>query len=178
MKFKALFSVIGFLLMLFATNTVLADQTALPSPTNKQVAVLFTQTASSATLDPHQSKQRWYTLTLHDVDPDVLWFSERPNRLSGNLNINDFIKYWNQKTQQSFTKSHPNANLIAINDENGVKTKVSGVFVLTNPVYDAQNKTLTYNIYSIRGTFNKKASLEHVALFVDGAQSCEWCPWG
>lgn len=144
-----------------------------PLPTKKNAQFLFTQTAPSASIVPLQEKG-WYTLTLNNVNPDVLWFSDRPNRLSGDLTMTDFIKYWKDPSdKKNFVKDHPNADMIGVSGD----TKVRGVFMLSKPVYDPQQKTLTYRIYHIAGAGNftdKITSLQHVAVFID-SNCFLWC---
>lgn len=136
--------------------------------------IFFTQTARAATLEASKDKKNWYTLTLHDVNGETLWFSERPTRKSGTIKTHQFVKMWG-KGNDSFSVDHPNANLVAIENNNGVKTNHLGVFVLADPEYNARQRTLTYKVYNIYKSKKLKDSsqLEQVALFIDGI-----CPWG
>jgi hypothetical protein len=171
------FKLISIVVMTLGLTTIAsADNTSNDSTTaqleslstKKNVQLLFTQTAPSATISPDKEKN-WYILTLNNVNPDVLWFSNRPVRMSGNINVAEFIKYWKDPTdQQNFVKDHPNADLIGTSGN----TKVRGVFMLTKPNYDPQQQTLSYRVYHISGAgnFNKNVtSLQHVALFIDTA---------
>jgi hypothetical protein len=166
---------LGLVTAAIADNTTTKNSaTQSQIPAKKNIHVLFTQIAPSATLTPQADKD-WYTLTLANVNPDVLWFTNRPNRMSGDVAMADFVKYWKEPTDnKNFVKDHPNADLIGVSGN----TKVRGVFMLSKPNYDPQQQTLTYRVYHIAGAGNFNdtiTSLQHVALFIDNAD-CPWCP--
>src|SRR5271154_4025111 len=64
---------------------------------------LLVQTATSATYDGN-------VLTLKGVSPGTIMFSDRPQRMTGNVATLALIEEWN-KGHRSFEKDPPNANL-------------------------------------------------------------------
>ena len=58
-------------------------------------------------------------LTLNGV-PNVVYFSDRPNRIAGHLSLSNFVEMWD-KGVDSFKADPPNATLSLLNKE-GAKT--------------------------------------------------------
>jgi hypothetical protein len=65
---------------------------------------LFVQTADTMSFDPASNQ-----LTLKDVSPITLFFSDRPQRLAGNMATEAFIPFWSTGTD-SFLSDPPNAD--------------------------------------------------------------------
>ncbi len=61
-------------------------------------------------------------LVLHDIASQVVYFSDRPNRIAGNMNIAEFIEMWDSG-DDSFKKDPPNAAL-SIVERGGINTPV------------------------------------------------------
>jgi len=61
------------------------------------------------------------TLTLNGV-PNVVYFSDRPNRIAGHLSLSNFIEMWD-KGVDSFKADPPNATLSVLKKE-GAKNVV------------------------------------------------------
>jgi hypothetical protein len=59
-----------------------------PDPSVK-ADFLFVQTAASMTFDKAASK-----LTLQGVSPITLFFSDRPDRIAGNMKTAKFVPFW------------------------------------------------------------------------------------
>lgn len=156
------------------TTSNLSPQTQQASTLPKNVELLFTQTADSAVLSQNPQKPQSYIFTLHNVNPSTVWFSDRPQRVSGTLTISEFMKYWTQPTPNNFVTDHPNANLIAVYKDKEINKHISGVLMLARPVYNAQQQTLTYDAYSLDKSFQnypQTLTLHHVVLFIDSG------PW-
>ncbi|MGO4840693.1 hypothetical protein AB4144_51430, partial [Rhizobiaceae sp. 2RAB30] len=66
---------------------------------------LFVQTANAMTYDKAPSK-----LTLEGVGATTLFFSDRPERIAGNMDTAAFIPFWS-KGADSFLSDPPNADL-------------------------------------------------------------------
>ena len=64
---------------------------------------LFVQTAHRVTLNNSR-------ITLHDVSPTTLFFSDRPERITGHEGTEMFVDNWS-KGSNSFAKNPPNAAL-------------------------------------------------------------------
>lgn len=175
MQIKTLFRIL-LIVIFFAgfTLSLGASESASPpaqAKTSDKVKYFFTQTARYATLEKHSDKPDWYSLVLHDIQPETLWFSDRPLRHSGVISIHDFIKQWDQGAM-SFAAVNPNANLVAVIDKEGIRTQTQGVFVLSEPQYDEATRNLSYKVFSLHKPFHeafKSGQLHHVALFIDSS---------
>ena len=66
---------------------------------------LFVETAGAMSFDKATSK-----LTLQDVGGTTLFFSDRPERIAGNMKTAAFIPFWS-KGKDSFLSDPPNADL-------------------------------------------------------------------
>jgi hypothetical protein len=67
------------------------------------VDYLLVQTSKGLAFDRTTS-----TLSLIDVSPVTLFFSDRPERIAGNMKTSAFIPFWSHG-KDSFAKSPPNA---------------------------------------------------------------------
>jgi hypothetical protein len=66
---------------------------------------LFVQTASAMTFDKPTSK-----LTLEGIGATTLFFSDRPERIAGNMDTTAFVPFWS-KGKDCFLSDPPNADL-------------------------------------------------------------------
>jgi hypothetical protein len=114
---------------------------------------LFVQTADSMSYDKATNK-----LTLVDVGTSTLFFSDRPERVAGNMTTAAFIPFWS-KGKDSFLSDPPNADL-SILEGNELK---QAVVVLKDPELSAGN--LTYTVQVIDGAMPDKGS--EVSVFID-----------
>ncbi|WP_051356445.1 hypothetical protein [Azorhizobium doebereinerae] len=128
---------------------------------------LFVVTADSASIDGK-------TLTLKGVSPQIVMFSDRPERLTGDASTAGFISYWTGG-KGDFQRDPPNATL---------STTVNGKVVvavveLTAPKLDGD--TLTYS-YRVLGDTKPEAGAD-ASLFIDwwvgaGGGGCWRGPYG
>jgi len=75
---------------------------------SKNPGYLFVISGTSGSLDGD-------TLTLNGV-PNVIYFSDRPNRIAGHMSLSEFIEMWN-KGSDSFKADPPNATLSILTKE-------------------------------------------------------------
>ncbi len=68
-----------------------------------EIEYLFVLTAESATLADG-------VLTMGDVNPATLYFSDRPDRVAGHLTTEEFVAGW-EEGDDSFASNPPNATL-------------------------------------------------------------------
>jgi len=143
-----------------ATAALLASTASLKSvavqaadDTPKQADVLFVQTAKGMTFDPKTKK-----LTLQGVSPVTLFFSDRPERIAGNMKTSAFVPFWS-KGKDSFLSDPPNADA-SILDDGGLRQVV---VELQDPVLDGDN--LTYTVKVLKGDVPAKAA--DVSVFID-----------
>jgi hypothetical protein len=114
---------------------------------------LFVQTARRMTFDRAANR-----LTLHDVSPVTLFFSDRPDRIAGNMRTAAFVPFWSQG-RDSFLSDPPNADLSIV--EGGELRQV--VVVLHNPVLEGGN--LAYTVQVLSGTMPDAG--EEISVFID-----------
>jgi hypothetical protein len=114
---------------------------------------LFVQTADSMAFDAATS-----TLTLSGVSPVTLFFSDRPERIAGNMSTAKFIPFWSEG-KDSFLKDPPNADLSIM--ENGTLRQT--VVVLRDPALDGDK--LTYQVSIISGDMPVTGA--EVSVFID-----------
>ena len=99
-------------------------------------------------------------LTLYDVPRQTIFFSDRPNRVVGNLPTEKFVAKWtDDKRPNGFATVPPNAALTVFQPD-GVKT---AIVELSNPRMQGNN--LSYNIKVLQGVAGAQ-SAEGV-LFID-----------
>src|SRR5207342_1611277 len=95
---------------------------------------MFVQIARTVTSDQT-------TLTLQEVSPSTLYFSDRPERVVGHMTTEQFVEQWSDGPN-SFLKDPPNAVLSYVGA--GDDTPADAVVVLRDPV--ASGSTLSYSI--------------------------------
>ena len=117
---------------------------------------LFVQTAQNVAFKDG-------TLTLENVAPTTVFFSDRPERVTGHLRNELFMKLWTEG-KNSFKSDPPNASL-SVFDPQGAKT---AVVELSNPRVEGKN--IVYNARALRGTIPEKGAAS--ALFIDGDYAC------
>jgi hypothetical protein len=151
----------------FAASSTVVAKVAKPADA---VQILYTQMADSATMEKDPANKDKYKLVLHNVHHRTLWFSDRPQRKAGTMTTENFVKSWSQG-QNSFAKDNPNANMISVEDSaHKVSAHMDGVFTLSNPVYNAKDHTLSYdvsNVYKKLVMNDQSAQLQQVTLFID-----------
>jgi hypothetical protein len=135
----------------FALATGLAP--ALRAEDTATADFLFVQTADSMAFDADTS-----TLTLSGVSPVTLFFSDRPERVAGNMSTTKFIPFWSEG-KDSFLSDPPNADLSIM--ENGTLRQT--VVVLRDPALEGDR--LTYQVTIIDGEMPVTGA--EVSVFID-----------
>ena len=120
---------------------------------DKAVDYLLVQTAKGLAFDKATS-----TLSLLDVSPITLFFSDRPERLAGNMKTSAFIPFWSQG-KDSFARNPPNADVSII--EGDAMRQV--VVVLRDP--SLEGDTLRYKAKLLQGDMPEKGA--DVSVFID-----------
>lgn len=119
----------------------------------KQADFLFVQTANSMSFEKSTRK-----LTLHGVSPITVFFSDRPERIAGNMKTAAFVPFWSEG-KNSFLSDPPNADISIL--EGGALRQV--VAVLESPVLKGTD--LSYTIKVLQGDVPAKAT--EVSVFID-----------
>ena len=97
-------------------------------------------------------------LTLTDINPITVLFSDRPERLAGHMATDDFVPFWSEG-DDSFKSDPPNADLALLEDG-----KVENVVVtLHDPKLEGGN--LSYRVDVLEGEL--PASGGASSLFID-----------
>jgi hypothetical protein len=114
---------------------------------------LFVQTASAVKFDKAASK-----LTLEGIGATTLFFSDRPERIAGNMDTTAFVPFWS-KGKDSFLSDPPNADLSILEADKLQQV----VVVLENP--ELNGNDLTYTVKVVGGEMPEKGS--EVSVFID-----------
>lgn len=122
---------------------------------------IFVQTASEGTITK-SAQPHTYQLTLKNVAHYTTYFSDRPSRTSNVMTLESFLESWNK----GFLKDAPNASISGVSRDKLINFPAE----LTQPNYNATNKTLTYVVHPLDGKENTipyNAHLNNVSLFID-----------
>ena len=119
----------------------------------KQADFLFVQTAKGMTFDKSANK-----LTLEGVSSTTLFFSDRSERIAGNMKTTAFVPFWSTG-KDSFLKDPPNADISIIE---GDKLR-QVVVVLQAP--ELKSDALTYTVKVLQGDMPAKGA--DVSVFID-----------
>ena len=117
----------------------------------KTVQVLFVQNAAGLSFVDGK-------LTLHNIDPLMICFSDRPERLAGHMPTKDLVPMWSEG-KDSFLKDPPNATLSILQG----RDVSSSVVTLRNPQLSGND--LTYDVAVLEGKIPSTA--EACSLFID-----------
>ncbi len=119
----------------------------------KKADFLFVQSAKSMSFDPATNK-----LTLDNVSPVTVFFTDRPERIAGNMKTTAFVPFWSEG-EDSFESDPPNADISIVDG----KTLKQTVVELQDPALDGN--TLTYTVKILQG--DMPAAGTDVAVFID-----------
>jgi len=139
---------------------------------------MFVQSAKSGELISVEGKSDTYVLTLYEISPQVIYFSDRPERIVGHAEMAKFLKGLGFSD-----KNPPNAaiQLLAANQQQDTI-----VVELMKPHYDETKRTLQYEIKILQeaekglAVFTEKkdgalpAKFNDVSLFIDDCQDFEF----
>lgn len=143
----------GLAAVLAAAGPGAARADGTPAPT---ADFLFVQTARGTAFDADQNR-----LTLRGVSPVTLFFTDRPERIAGNMQTAAFVPFWGEG-KDSFLSDPPNADLSIIED--GVLRQV--VVVLHDPVQEGDD--LHYTVEVIDGDMPVEGGAASVFIDVIG----------
>jgi hypothetical protein len=127
------------------------SKTSQRPPEVQEIEALYVQTAHSISYDDGR-------LTLHNVAPTTLFFSDRPDRVTGHVSSPEFVDTWGEG-KDSFASDPPNAALSIFTDDDVRDV----VVVLANPV--RAGNEITYNVEILDGEMPAKGGPS--SLFID-----------
>ena len=119
----------------------------------KQADFLFVQTAKGMSFDKSTNQ-----LTLDGISSTTLFFTDRPERIAGNMKTTAFIPFWSTG-KDSFLSDPPNADISILEGDNLRQV----VAVLQAPAL--KGDTLTYTVKVLQGDMPAKAA--DVSVFID-----------
>lgn len=163
---KAVLStILAGLLSLGVIAPALADtsgnnSTMQSTKANKQVQILFVMSAQSGVI---KKASNGYALTLYQVDPKTLWFTDRPIRKAGFISTHKFIALW----PKEFKASQPNGAMVHV----GMKAKLNGVthamaMELENPVISSDGSVI-WQVRPLAGDPLVIGKVHNVRIFID-----------
>ena len=132
-------------------KTASAQATKEPA---KEADFLSVQNSNSMTFDKANGK-----LTLKGISPVTIFFTDRPERIAGNMPTRMFVPFWSDG-KNSFLKDAPNANLSILEKD---RTVADIVVTLRNPVLIGED--LAYDVKILEGDMPAKGG--PVSLFID-----------
>jgi len=166
-RLSALASAVALAVALGAPAVRAADEPPAAEHPMPSANWLFVQVADSFTSDGK-------TLTLKGVAPQTLMFSDRPQRMTGDVKTAKFVAYW-LEGKTDFEKDPPNATVSTVVDGKPSLTVVE----LKSPKLEGD--TLTYEIKALDGEL--PAAGQEASLFIDWWYGPGWGPrwrpgWG
>ena len=130
----------------------MAGATTVALAQAKQADFLFVQNAAAMSYANGK-------LVLKGVSPVTIFFSDRPERIAGNMATAAFVPFWSDG-KDSFAKDNPNANLSVLEKD---RHNADIVVTLSNPVLKGDE--LSYDVKILEG--NMPASGGPASLFID-----------
>ncbi len=141
-----------------------AAQEGTPSA-EEEIELLFVQVAAGGTLTP---SDRGYTLSFRHDTGQTIYFSDRPERLTGLVSTAELVAQWPFEGE-----TPPNAALAISNAEDDSATVLIGV--LSTPEWSPGSATLSYSFWMLTDDIPAGSptpileSFDSATLFIDGA---------
>lgn len=146
-------------------NTAAQSGTPEAGEEVEQIELLFVQAAGSGTLTPSDHE---YTLTFRHDARQTIYFSDRPERLTGLLPTAELVSQWPFESE-----SPPNAALAISNANDENATVLIGV--LSTPDWSPDSATLSYGFWMLIDGIPAGSptpvptSFDAATLFIDGS---------
>jgi hypothetical protein len=146
-----------FLAAVMVSMVACATTSTTSSPSSEKAQLMFVQIAEDVRVDPATS-----TFRLVKVNEQTLYFSDRPVRIAGHINMAAYLKEWTSKAgKDNFGGDPPNAVLSVY--EPGQPDNTLVAVKITKPVVDGTDLIYSYKV--IEGKL--PASGGATALFID-----------
>ncbi len=139
--------------LLLALGTIRPTRAQPTDDAQPKADFLYVQTATGLAFDANRN---W--LSLNGVSPVTLFFSDRPERIAGDMTTEAFVPFWSEGTD-SFLSDPPNADLSILLD--GTLREV--VVELRDPEIDGAGLHYTVRILDVEMPVEGGA----VSLFID-----------
>ena len=146
-------------------GTKLSKQCPGSETVSAEPTFLYVQTAHSGTLSAKQTDGR-RILKLNNVSPTTVYFSDRPDRITGHESTAEFIAQWSDGAD-SFASNPPNAALDILDED----SQRVAILELMDARYDAEANTLEYQVMVLDDETGGNLSQEfgEAALLIDNA---------
>jgi hypothetical protein len=147
-----------FLLVVLTVSTaVFAATSAASAASPKKPEFMFVQIAEDVKVDPATN-----TFRLVKVNQQTVYFSDRPVRIAGHINLARYLEEWTSKAgKDNFSQDPPNAVLSVY--EPGQPDNTTAVVEITQPKIDGSDLVYSYKL--IEGKL--PAGGGATALFID-----------
>jgi len=131
----------GFLLAAVMLSMVACATTSTTSsPSSEKAQLMFVQIADDVRVDPAKS-----TFRLVKVNQQTLYFSDRPVRIAGHMNMAAYLKEWTSKAgKDNFGADPPNAVLSVY--EPGQPDNTLAAVKITNPKIEGSDLIYSYKL--------------------------------
>ena len=152
-RFRSAFLLAAVMLSMVACATT----STTSSPSSEKAQLMFVQIADDVKVDPATS-----TFRLVKVNQQTLYFSDRPVRIAGHINMTDYFKEWTSQAGKDNFKADPPNAVLSVYEPGKADNKLATVKI-TNPVVDGAD--LVYNYKLIEGKL--PAGGGATSLFID-----------
>jgi hypothetical protein len=126
--------------MALALVSVFAAAAGQAAKAEDKPMFMFVQTSENMKVDDTNN-----TLRLVNVGQQTVYFSDRPVRLAGHLQMSDYLKEWTKaEGNDNFTKDPPNATLSVF--EPGQPDNTIAVVEISHPKVDGSDIIYTYKL--------------------------------
>ena len=134
----------------------------------------FIQTAKIALIQPKLGHPDQYEIRLEKTSPFITYFSDRPNRVTGVMSLDQFLSAWN-KGIDSFKVDPPN---VTVSGENEKDSNLFFILEFTHPQFSKKSNQMTYDIKFIspHPQLSKKPIVLHNPILFFDNWLPEWCP--
>jgi hypothetical protein len=129
-----------FLAAVMLSMAACATTSTTSSTASDKTQLMFVQIAEDVKVDPATS-----TLRLVKVNQQTLYFSDRPERIAGHINMASYLKEWtSQAGKDNFKADPPNAVLSVYEPRKPDNTLVA--VKIMNPVVDGADLVYSYRL--------------------------------
>jgi hypothetical protein len=142
------------------------------------VSYAFVQTAKLARIQASSENETQFQLILEETSPFVTYFSDRPNRITGAIPLDEFLNFWHHGVD-SFQADPPNVSVSGqIHIRSQKERNLFFIFELAHPNYVKESRKMIYDIQLLSPSplLHEKTILLHdpILFFDDGMP--QWCP--
>lgn len=152
------------LLSAMPTEELTLESSPLSSPHSD---FIYIQQAKVAELSLNPNRLGHYILKVSGNDKTLVYFSDKPERIAGTVNLNQFVKMWQNNAKLS--EDNPNA-VISYVEFHATKEEGAGVDVLqlSNPHYDVAQDAIIFNAKPLHEYEVLTGKFDNVVIIYDG----------